>query len=81
MIISINSKNKGFKKKLNNNLECDKELKLNMVDNSKYLSKSYEDIFDLQLLESCISIDDDCNQLEYINDYSQRDSYLLFKYN
>lgn len=71
----INKKNKEFKKKMVNNLN-NEEFKLDVVQNSKYINESYEDIFNLQLMESCISIDEEYDLLEH-NNASKVDLYTI----
>lgn len=63
----INKKNKEFKEKVVNSLNSDKEfnLDLDVVENPKHINESYENMFNLQLMESCISIDEEYDSLEY----------------
>lgn len=74
----INKKNKEFKEKVVNSLNSDKEfnLDLDVVENPKHINESYENMFNLQLMESCISIDEEYDSLEYDN-VSKIDIYTV----
>lgn len=69
MRFSINKKNKKLNKKVDDSLGSKKGFELNVVENTKYINEPYEDMFNLQLMESCISIDEEYNLLECSDDF------------
>ena len=79
MIISIHKKNKEVEVETKNNLNNIKSFNLGIETDNTYTNQFFmEDMFNLQLMESCISIDEDYDLWE-CNDNTSIESCITME--